>query len=113
MRAYELMIIFEADLEEADLNAQLKQVTDLVEAAGGEIKTTDKWGKRRFADEVGIGLGEWRTRARMVRAVRLLAEGDTATSVALAVGYATPSAFGSAFRRTLGTTPWRWFAEGR
>jgi small subunit ribosomal protein S6 len=52
VRAYELMIIFEADLEEADLNAQLKQVTDLVEAAGGEIKTTDKWGKRRFAYEI-------------------------------------------------------------
>lgn len=52
MRAYELMIIFEADLEDADVKAQLKQVTDLVEAAGGEIKTTDLWGKRRFAYEI-------------------------------------------------------------
>lgn len=52
MRAYELMIIFEADLEDNDVNAQLKQVTDLVEAAGGEVKTTDKWGKRRFAYEI-------------------------------------------------------------
>jgi AraC-like DNA-binding protein len=30
------------------------------------------------------------------------------TSVALAVGYSTPSAFGAAFRRTLGTSPGRW-----
>ena len=52
VRAYELMIIFEAELEDADVKAQLKQVTDLVEAAGGEIKTTDVWGKRRFAYEI-------------------------------------------------------------
>jgi small subunit ribosomal protein S6 len=52
VRAYELMIIFEAELEDAEVKAELKQVTDLVEAAGGEIKTTDVWGKRRFAYEI-------------------------------------------------------------
>jgi small subunit ribosomal protein S6 len=52
MRAYELMIIFEADLEDSDVKAQLKQVNDLVEAAGGTVHTTDQWGKRRFAYEI-------------------------------------------------------------
>ena len=40
----------------------------------------------------------------------LLAEGNAVTSVALDVGYATPSAFVSAFRRELGSTPGRYFA---
>jgi len=52
MRAYELMIIFEADLEDADVQAQLQTATGLIEGAGGQVKTTDLWGKRRFAYEI-------------------------------------------------------------
>ena len=51
-RAYELMIIFEADLEDDAVQDQLKKVTDLVEAADGKIATTDLWGLRRFAYEI-------------------------------------------------------------
>jgi AraC-like DNA-binding protein len=74
-------------------------------AAGASRRTVE----RLFRQETGLGLAEWRTRRRMVEAVRLLAEGGSATSVALAVGYATPSAFGAAFRRTLGASPGRYF----
>jgi small subunit ribosomal protein S6 len=52
MRAYELMIIFEAELEDADVQAQLKTVTGLIEGAGGTVHKTDLWGKRRFAYEI-------------------------------------------------------------
>jgi small subunit ribosomal protein S6 len=52
MRAYEMMVIFEAELEDADVQAQLKQVDDLVVAAGGTVHKTDMWGKRRFAYEI-------------------------------------------------------------
>ena len=72
--------------------------------AGASRRTVE----RLFRAETGLGLGEWRTRARLVEAARLLAEGATVTSVAVQVGYATPSAFGAAFRRVLGTTPGRW-----
>ena len=52
MRAYELMIIFDADLEEADVQAQLVKVNEQVAAADGQVATTDNWGKRRFAYEI-------------------------------------------------------------
>lgn len=52
MRAYELMIIFDGDLEEADVQAQLTKVSELVEATGGTVASTDNWGKRRFAYEI-------------------------------------------------------------
>jgi len=51
-RAYELMIIFESDLEDDAVQDQLKKVTDLIEAGGGTIATTDLWGLRRFAYEI-------------------------------------------------------------
>lgn len=75
-------------------------------AAGASRRTVE----RRFRAETGLGLAEWRTRQRLAAAVRLMAEGATVTSVALAVGYATPSGFGAAFRRVLGTSPGRYVA---
>jgi AraC-like DNA-binding protein len=53
--------------------------------------------------------GRWRQRLRFVEALRLLAKGHAVTRVALDVGYQSPSAFISAFRRELGTTPGRYF----
>ena len=52
MRAYELMIIFDGELEDAAVEQQLAAVTTAVDAAGGEIKTTDSWGRRKFAYEI-------------------------------------------------------------
>lgn len=48
----------------------------------------------------------WLTEQRIERAQRLLAEpGMRVSEVALAVGYATPSAFAASFRKVVGTTP--------
>ena len=66
-----------------------------------------------FLRETGLTLGRWRRRLRFASALRLLAEGHAVTSVAVDVGYASPSAFVSAFRRELGTTPGRYFAESQ
>jgi small subunit ribosomal protein S6 len=52
MRAYELMIIFDGELEDADVQAQITKVNEGVAAAGGTVATTDNWGKRRFAYEI-------------------------------------------------------------
>lgn len=52
MRAYELMIIFDGDVEDTAVNAMLANVNKLVEAGGGEVKKTDRWGRRRFAYEI-------------------------------------------------------------
>jgi small subunit ribosomal protein S6 len=52
MRAYELMIIFEGDVEDAVVNEHLANVNRLVEAGGGTVVKTDRWGRRRFAYEI-------------------------------------------------------------
>ncbi len=50
MRAYELMVIFDADVADATLNGHLKTlIADTVEANGGSVANVDHWGKRRFA----------------------------------------------------------------
>jgi AraC-like DNA-binding protein len=67
--------------------------------------------ERVFLAETGMTVGQWRRRLRMLEALRLLAAGMSATGVATRVGYATPSAFGAAFRAELGDTPARWFSS--
>ena len=52
MRAYELMIIFDGDLDDAAVAEQLKIATAGIEADGGRIAKTDNWGRRRFAYEI-------------------------------------------------------------
>ena len=52
MRAYELMIIFDGDLEDSAVDERLTEVSAAVDTAGGELKTTDSWGRRKFAYEI-------------------------------------------------------------
>ena len=52
MRAYELMVIFDGDLDESTVAGVINQVTAQVESAGGTVPKTDKWGRRRFAYEI-------------------------------------------------------------
>ena len=50
MRAYELMVMFDGDLEEPAAQGWVKTITDAVVAAGGSIHgKPDWWGKRQFA----------------------------------------------------------------
>ena len=50
MRAYELMVILDGDLDEPAAQAWVKTITDQVAATGGHIHgKPDWWGKRRFA----------------------------------------------------------------
>ena len=65
--------------------------------------------ERVFRRETGMTLGRWRQRARLIHSLRLVASDQPVTQVALAVGYRSPSAYVSAFRRTLGATPGRYF----
>ena len=51
-RAYELMIIIDGDVDDNAAEGILKQVGGLVTASNGEVRTTDRWGRRRFAYEI-------------------------------------------------------------
>ena len=68
--------------------------------------------ERLFVKESGMSLGRWRQQLRLLNAIRRLAEGDKITHLALEVGYSTPSAFISAFKKELGTTPRSYFSTG-
>jgi small subunit ribosomal protein S6 len=52
MRAYELMIIIDAELDDDVIDAQVTRVADLVVQRGGEVKSQNRWGRRRFAYEI-------------------------------------------------------------
>ena len=49
MRPYEVMIIFDAELDDAEVRAALDRHTQLLTSAGAELGSVDVWGKRRFA----------------------------------------------------------------
>ena len=67
---------------------------------------------RRFLAETGFTFADWRQRARLMRAVELLAGGSSVTATALTLGYDNVSAFIAMFRRAHGTTPARFLASG-
>ena len=51
-RAYELMIIIDSDVAEADVDAVITRVAGLVNDEGGTLASTDNWGRRRLAYEI-------------------------------------------------------------
>ena len=67
--------------------------------------------ERRFAEETGVGIAQWRQRVRLAHALQMLAAGTPVTEVAVAVGYATPSAFTAMFRAQLGAPPTRYLGR--
>ncbi len=51
MRSYELMMIHRPELAEPDVRSHVEEVENAI-AEEGSHKTTDFWGKRRFAYEI-------------------------------------------------------------
>jgi AraC-like DNA-binding protein len=60
---------------------------------------------RHFVAETGFTFTAWRQRARLLRALEMLADDVPVTRIALDLGYSTPSTFIDLFRRTFGATP--------
>ena len=60
---------------------------------------------RHFVRETGFTFSAWRQRARLLRALEMLAESVPVTTIALELGYSTPSTFISLFKRSFGVTP--------
>ena len=73
--------------------------------AGGSARTL----ARLFKRDTGMTFGAWRQQARLLAALERLAAGHAVTSVALDLGYDSPSAFTAMFRRAFGITPGRYF----
>lgn len=79
--------------------------TPRIRDLAAELAVSDRTIERAFLADAGMTLGEWRQRSRISRAIALLAGGGDVKDVALEVGYATPSAFVTAFKKYVGTTP--------
>ena len=88
----------------------------------GSARTLGEWGRRTgassrtlargFLRETGLTFGRWRQQARLLEALTRLAQGQSVTNVALDLGYESPSAFTSMFKRALGKTPSAYFLDG-
>ncbi|HHX01278.1 MAG TPA: 30S ribosomal protein S6 [Firmicutes bacterium] len=52
MRAYELMLLLNPQLEEEAVEAVIQKTTEIVTSRNGEIENIDRWGKRKLAYEV-------------------------------------------------------------
>ena len=84
-------------------------LTEIASRAGASGRTLE----RLFQVETGLKFASWRRRMRLLHALRLLASGESVTSVALEAGYESTSAFISMFRRELGVTPARYYRDSR
>ncbi len=66
---------------------------------------------RFFHQQTGTSFGAWRQQACLLAALPRLSAGQSVTQVALDLGYDSPSAFSSMFKRRLGKTPMEFICE--
>jgi AraC-like DNA-binding protein len=72
----------------------------------GAVHVSERTLARRFTEETGMTWSEFVRRARMIRAMELLAEPDSKViNVVDAIGFSSVSAFNHAFRAFTGETP--------
>jgi AraC-like DNA-binding protein len=60
---------------------------------------------RLFRRETGMSLAAWRQQACLLSALPRLAAGEAITTIALDLGYDSPSAFSTMFKRSVGISP--------
>lgn len=76
-------------------------IKNIAEKFGYTVRTLN----RQSHQLLGMSLGEWRQRLRVVKAIDLLEQGEKVEVVAYTVGYSSASAFISMFHRITGRTP--------
>jgi AraC-like DNA-binding protein len=81
--------------------ASPRRLEDWAALAGASPRTVE----RLFRAETGMGFARWRQTLRLAEAAARLARGEPPARAAAAVGYASASAFGAAFRAAFGVTP--------
>lgn len=66
---------------------------------------------RLFPMQTGLTFSQWKQQARLLAALQMLATNQNVTSIALQLGYESPSAFSAMFKRAIGVTPTEYFRE--
>jgi len=100
-------------------DARLRTIGRRLEQRPDDASTLQDWAARLKVDvktiqrlcarEFGMTFGQWRQQARLLRALERLAVGEKVIDVALALGYDSPSAFATMFKRRFGQTPSQFF----
>jgi quercetin dioxygenase-like cupin family protein len=101
----------------ADLRVLCERILDELsgrDASGGRtpLHISSKTLYRRFLRETGVSFARWKQQARLLEAIRMLADGLPVTTVAVNLGYESASAFSTMFKRSLGVSPRRFLATG-
>lgn len=91
----------------AALQAAPEDNRTLVEWARA-LHTTERTLARRCQKELGMSLGQWRTRLRLVKALDWLRGEMPVQEIAWRLGYASTSAFIAMFQREQGCAPQRY-----
>jgi AraC-like DNA-binding protein/quercetin dioxygenase-like cupin family protein len=99
---------------------RLRAIATAMTGDPGDARTLADWARtvgassrtlaRLFLAETGMSFRHWRQQVRLLEALRRLASREPVTTVALDLGYDSPSAFISMFKRALGLTPGQYFA---
>jgi AraC-like DNA-binding protein len=98
---------------------RLRVIHDKIKAFPDDPNTIAHWARtfrlnprtiqRLFLAENGLSFGQWRRQARLLTALEMLARGERIVDIALAVGYDSPTAFSTMFRRQFGAPPSAYF----
>ena len=99
-------------------DARTRRICDALLAHPGDNRNLETWGRlvgasartitRLFVRETGMTFSAWGRHMRLSLALDRLMQGDSVTTVALDLGYASSSAFCAMFRRALGSSPGRY-----
>jgi AraC-like DNA-binding protein len=98
---------------------RLRRICDAIGATPHDNTTLTGWAhtlgvdpktiQRSFQRETGMTFGQWRTQARLLIALERLAAGDRVLDIAIELGYESPTAFATMFRKQFGVAPSRFF----
>jgi AraC-like DNA-binding protein/quercetin dioxygenase-like cupin family protein len=102
-------------------DVRLKKISKILTVNPGDNRTLKDWGKsvgatdrtlaRLFRSETGMSFRQWRQQMRILESLRRLGREEQVSTVALDLGYNSPSAFIAMFRKALGKTPGQYFKE--
>ena len=98
---------------------RLKKIYEHLSTTPNDKRSLEDWGQtvgatgrtlsRLFQKETSMSFGQWRQQIRILEALRRLGMNKPVTTVAIELGYDSPSAFIAMFKKTLGKTPGRYF----
>jgi AraC-like DNA-binding protein/mannose-6-phosphate isomerase-like protein (cupin superfamily) len=101
------------------VDERLQQIANALTDNPADNSTLEEWGRvvgattrtlaRLFRSETGMSFRQWRQQVRILEALRRLGREESVTTVALDLGYDSPSAFIAMFKKALGRTPGQYF----